>query len=186
MSLPLLVVTYVCQPFIIRTGPCGPEPTSVLVVVYGICSCLVKMMTWWYQNVNNHCAKSLCEWNLLSFELYVLYFKEMNKTHQCIEKYKTSYHIAWLHSHSVNDDQPSTSSSKASSMGWTKTISFFLHFLFTALFSHLVHPLKKSPKQKWECGKYFSNSICSDSINHTSIITSNTKRNLPFFYYLQS
>ena len=110
---------------------------------------------------------------------YIL--RKWTKRTSTFEKYKTSYHIAWLHSHSVNDDQPSTSSSKASSMGWTKTISFFLHFLFTALFSHLVHPLKKSPKQKWECGKYFSNSICSDSINHTSIITSNTKRNLPFF-----
>ena len=110
---------------------------------------------------------------------YIL--RKRTKRTSAFEKYKTIYHIAWLHSHSVNDDQPSTSFSKASSMGWTKTISFFLHFLFTALFSHLVHPLKKSPKQKWECGKYFSNSICSDSINHTSIITSNTKRNLPFF-----
>ena len=114
-----------------------------------------------------------------NYASYIL--RKRTKCTSAFEKFKTSYHIAWLHSDSVNDDQPSTSSSKASSMGWTKTISFFLHFLFTALFSHLVHPLKKSPKQKWECGKYFSNSICSDSINHTSIITSNTKRNLPFF-----
>ena len=114
-----------------------------------------------------------------NYASYIL--RKRTKCTSAFEKFKTSYHIAWLHSDSVNDDQPSTSLSKASSMGWTKTISFFLHFLFTALFSHLVPPLKKSPKQKWECGKYFSNIICSDSINHTSIITSNTKRNLPFF-----
>ena len=155
MCLPLLIVT-LCLPAIFNQDWSmwtWTNFSSSCSLRY--CSCLVKMMTWWYQNVNNHCAKSFANESYFRSNYMSYILRKWTKCTCAFEKYKTSYLIAWLHGHSVGDDQPSTSLSKASSMGWTKTISFFLHFLFTALFSHLAHPLKKSPKQKWECGQYY-------------------------------
>lgn len=64
-----------------------------------------------------------------------------------------------------------------------KPVYFFVHFPFTALFFHLAHPwhCRSLPNKNGIVAIIINNSICSHSINPTSIITSNTKRNLPFF-----
>ena len=57
------------------------------------------------------------------------------------------------------------------------SFTFCLQHSFPILFTHW----RNLPNKNGSVANIINNSICSDSINHTSIITSNTKWNLPFF-----